>query len=184
MARNTHHYAIPKEEDHQPARSSQARATACRLSGPTRCVMAPTRLPLDKYSHRPSPSSLPLVINQPFTTPTQSSKSSPRAPLLHTPHSTFNQPSPQNDWTYVAPPPQPLYFFIVLTLLQQAARVARVSARAVPSATGRSCVTTSRVSPSPPSVVLLAVVVSSVSLPVSTPDSLSSHLARADLRLQ
>lgn len=48
------------------------------------------------------------------------------------------------------------------------AKEARVSARAAPSATERSCVTTSRVSPSLPSAVLLVVVVSSVSQPVST----------------
>jgi hypothetical protein len=44
----------------------------------------------------------------------------------------------------------------------QAAKVERVSARAVPSVTARSCVTTSRVSLSLPSVVSLVVVVSSV----------------------
>jgi len=49
----------------------------------------------------------------------------------------------------------------------QAAKVARASARAAPSVTARFFVTTSRVSPSPPSVVLLAVVVSSVSQLVS-----------------
>ncbi len=36
-------------------------------------------------------------------------------------------------------------------------REAKVSAREAPSATGRSCATTSRASPSPPSVVSLAV---------------------------
>jgi hypothetical protein len=49
----------------------------------------------------------------------------------------------------------------------QVARAARASARAEPSVTARSCVTTSRVSPSPPSVVSRVVVVSSVSLLVS-----------------
>lgn len=48
---------------------------------------------------------------------------------------------------------------------RQAAKEARVSARAVPSVTVRSYVTTSRVSPSPRFAVSPAVVVSSVSLP-------------------
>ncbi|KUI52552.1 Histone H4 [Cytospora mali] len=47
----------------------------------------------------------------------------------------------------------------------QAARAARASEREVPSVTGRFFVTTSRVSPSPLSVVSHVVVVSSVSLP-------------------
>ena len=51
--------------------------------------------------------------------------------------------------------------------LLQAARVARASARVEPSVTARSCVTTSRVLQSPPSVVSRVVAVSSVSLPVS-----------------
>ena len=55
----------------------------------------------------------------------------------------------------------------MLTLHQQAAKVARASARVVQSVTGRSCVTTSRASRSQPSVVLHAVAVSSVSQPVS-----------------
>jgi hypothetical protein len=45
--------------------------------------------------------------------------------------------------------------------------VARALARAEPSVTARSCVTTSRVSPSPPFVVSRVVVVSSVFLLVS-----------------
>ena len=49
--------------------------------------------------------------------------------------------------------------------------MARVSARVVPSATARSCVTTSRVSLSPLSDVSLVVVVSSVFLPVSLQSS-------------
>ena len=52
--------------------------------------------------------------------------------------------------------------------LKQVEKVARASARVVPSVTVRSYVTTSRVSPSLLSVVLLAVVVSSVSPPWST----------------
>jgi histone H3/H4 len=59
--------------------------------------------------------------------------------------------------------------------------VERVSARAAPSVTARSCVTTSRVSPSLPSVVSLVVVVSSVSRPVScsryTSSQLIAHIA-------
>jgi len=54
------------------------------------------------------------------------------------------------------------------TNISQAEKVARVSEKVVPSATARSCVTTSRVSPSPRFVVSLVVVVSSVSLPVSS----------------
>ena len=48
----------------------------------------------------------------------------------------------------------------------QAARAARASARAAPSATARFSATTSRALPSPPSAVWRAVAVSSVSLPV------------------
>ena len=48
--------------------------------------------------------------------------------------------------------------------------MARVSERAEPSVTERFFVTTSRVSPSPPSVVSLVVVVSSVFQPVSIPN--------------
>lgn len=55
---------------------------------------------------------------------------------------------------------------MMLTLLQ-VERVERVSERVVPSVTERSCETTSRVSPSPLSVVSLDEVVSSVFLPVS-----------------
>jgi len=54
------------------------------------------------------------------------------------------------------------------TNTSQAERVARVLERVVPSATARSCVTTFRVSPSPPFVVSLVVAVSSVFLPVSS----------------
>ena len=53
--------------------------------------------------------------------------------------------------------------------------MARVSERVVPSVTARSCATTSRVSPSPLSVVSLVVVVSSVSLPVSFAHSLHAQ---------
>jgi histone H3/H4 len=49
----------------------------------------------------------------------------------------------------------------------QAAKVAKVSARVVPSVIARFFVTTSRALPSPLSVVLLVVVVSSVFQPVS-----------------
>jgi len=52
----------------------------------------------------------------------------------------------------------------------QAAKVARVLERVAPSVTARFFVTTSRVSPSPLSAVSLAVVVSSVSQPVSIPN--------------
>ena len=48
----------------------------------------------------------------------------------------------------------PLFLFSVLTYLSQAEKVAKASAKAAPSATARSYVTTSRVSPSPPFVVL------------------------------
>ena len=55
--------------------------------------------------------------------------------------------------------------------------MARASARAEPSVTARFFATTSRVSPSPLSAVSLAVVVSSVSLPVSCLASASALLS-------
>jgi len=55
----------------------------------------------------------------------------------------------------------------------QAVKVAKASARAAPSVTVRSSVTTSRASPSPPSVVSPVVVVSSVSPPVCSSALLS-----------
>lgn len=61
--------------------------------------------------------------------------------------------------------------------------MARVSARVVPSATARSCVTTSRVSLSPLSDVSLVVAVSSVSLPVSLQSSGASMLPTSSKRV-
>jgi hypothetical protein len=54
----------------------------------------------------------------------------------------------------------------MLLTFPQAVKVAKASAKAAPSVTARSSVTTSKASPSPPSVVSPVVVVSSVSLPV------------------
>jgi hypothetical protein len=65
------------------------------------------------------------------------------------------------------PLPSLYLIVVVLTSHEQAAKVARASARAVRSVTGRSCVTTSKALPSQPSVVSHVVVVSSVSQPVS-----------------
>ncbi len=62
--------------------------------------------------------------------------------------------------------------FVVFTIYAhstdflQAVKVAKASAKAAPSVTARSSVTTSRALPSPPSAVSPVVVVSSVSLPV------------------
>lgn len=56
----------------------------------------------------------------------------------------------------------------MLTHSLQVAKAERASARAEPSAIARSCATTSRASPSPLSVVLLTVMVSSVSQLVSS----------------
>merc|ERR1711939_380503 len=61
----------------------------------------------------------------------------------------------------------PLNFYLYSTCLA-VERAERVSARAAPSVTARSFATTSRASPSLPSAVSLAVVVSSVSLASST----------------
>ena len=75
-------------------------------------------------------------------------------------HTVLNPP-----YTKLRAPPLTIHVTDMHTH-SQAEKVAKVSAKAAPSVTARFFVTTSRVSPSPLSVVLRDVAVSSVFLPV------------------